>query len=75
MARTVLGHAVSRRANGSWRGAQIRRAGVPYESRDFLRRDEASSWGAQRIAEMEKCGQAIERRPARRVTFGAMLKQ
>jgi hypothetical protein len=73
MPKAAKGLTISRRSNGSYR-AQIRKAGFPYQSKDFLTLREADAWGMARLAEME-AGDVIDRRSAKRTTFGDTIDQ
>lgn len=73
MAKKGSGLTITQRANGSWR-AQIRKAGFPYESRDFLTHEEADSWGLRRLSEIQATGRLVDRRPAERTTLAQAIE-
>jgi hypothetical protein len=73
MPKAAKGLTISRRSNGSFR-AQIRKVGFPYQTKDFLTLRDADAWGMARLAEME-AGDAVDRRSAKRTTFGDTINQ
>jgi hypothetical protein len=68
MAKKGSGLTITQRSNASWR-AQIRKAGFPYESRDFLTHEEADEWGLQRLSEIQTTGRLVDRRQAERTSL------
>jgi integrase len=73
MAKKGSGLTIVQRPNGSWR-AQIRKAGFPYESKDFLSHEEADEWGLGRLAEIQATGRLVNRKPSERTTLGEAIE-
>lgn len=73
MAKKGSGLTIAQRPNGAWR-AQIRKAGYPYQSKDFLTHEEADSWGLRRLSEIQTTGRLVDRRPAERTTLAQAIE-